>query len=425
MMASLVDSLLPPQSDAHGVLSRALSQVRWVTIAVLLLLTLARPLPSRAHLPMWAVVLGFAAYNLLIDLLRTRLSWLHSFARVAILDLPVTALVYSFGYELSGPFFSLLILTLFTAAASTRPRGSLLYTGLVMAVVAAVAPTFPLWSPDEQGFRDLIARLIVVAVVGVSTTVFMRELWDEQERGRLMRSEAERLGELERLRGEFISSVSHDLRTPLTAARLGVGLVETSTGERLRADERTLLGNSKRNIERLGLLIDDLLAYNQLQAGALTLDLEPLDLRTVVADAMPVVHPLMEQKSQRLEVDLPEPLWVRGDPRRLEQVVVNLLVNAHRHTPPGTRVSVRGASADGVAVVRVSDDGPGIPPGEREAVFERFRQLSSTEGGSGLGLAIARSIAELHGGRLWADGEPGEGATFSLAIPSYPKGGGA
>ncbi len=182
-MASLADKLMPAEPDTTGRLAQALSQVRWVTLGVLLLLSLARPLPSRAQLPMWGIILLFGAYNLILDLLRSRVGWLRSFARVALLDLPVSALAYSMGWNVSGPLFPLMVLTLFSAVVSTKLRGSIVSTVAVMAVVAALAPTFPYWSPDEQGLRDLVARLIVLAVVGTSASIIMRQLWLRGRRG--------------------------------------------------------------------------------------------------------------------------------------------------------------------------------------------------------------------------------------------------
>jgi two-component system sensor histidine kinase KdpD len=240
---------------------------------------------------------------------------------------------------------------------------------------------------------------------------------------RSARDQTEQLGELDRLRSIFVSSVSHGLRTPLTAARAGLGMLGTTAADRLRSDERDLLENARRNTARLGLIIDDLLAYNQLEAGTLRLDREPLDLRAVVTEAMSSVHPLIQEKGQILEVDLPEPLPGEGDPRRLEQVAVNVLANAHLHTPKGTRISISGRVSGGEVSLSVGDNGPGIPQGELEAVFRRFHRLGSARGGSGLGLAIARGIVELHGGRIRAESRPEAGATFHIFLPSAENGG--
>jgi len=170
----------------------------------------------------------------------------------------------------------------------------------------------------------------------------------------------------------------------------------------------------------LGLQIDDLLAFNQLEARALRLSREPLDLRDVVRGAQSTMSPLIDAKNQTLRVDLPEPLLVEADPQRLEQAVVNVLANAHQHTPPGTCIEMSGRMLANDIVLTVSDTGPGIPPQELKQVFQRFHRLSGPTGGSGLGLAIARGIMELHGGRIWAESQPGSGTTISMTLP-YAK----
>ena len=236
-----------------------------------------------------------------------------------------------------------------------------------------------------------------------------------------LRAANARLAELDRLRGEFLATISHDLRTPLTAARTALRLVALSAGERLRPDERDLLDNGRRNTERLGRLIDDLLALNQLTAGTLRPAREPLDLREVAAAAAAAVEPLVRDKGKALVVQLPGPLPGEGDPRLLEQALVNLLANAHRHTPAGTRIAIGGRVDGDELCLVVRDDGPGIPPEEHEAIFRRFHRLGlsaeGADGGQGLGLAIARGIVELHGGRIWVESTPGQGAAFHVAVP--------
>jgi hypothetical protein len=244
----------------------------------------------------------------------------------------------------------------------------------------------------------------------------------EQVAAQSVRNTAERLEELDRLRADFIATVSHDLRTPLTAARAALVLLATSAADHYRPDEHVLLKNARRNIERLDLLITDLLAYNQLEAGTLRLDREPLDLRAVVTDALSVVYPLIHEKEQVVEVDFPEPLVTEGDPRRLEQVMVNLLANAHWHTPTGTHIAVSGHVNGPDVVLSVHDTGPGIPAEDLEGIFQRFYRLDSAEAGSGLGLAIARSIVTLHAGQIWAESRIGAGTTFCIALPHSTNG---
>lgn len=237
-----------------------------------------------------------------------------------------------------------------------------------------------------------------------------------------MREEATRLEELDRLRSDFIASISHELRTPLTAIRAGIGFVRLSAGDRLGTEERGLLENAGRNAERLGLLIDDLLASNQLEAGILRLDRESLDLRAAITDAVAAMCPLIEQHGQVIDVELPDPLPIEGDARRLQQAMVNLLANANNHTPRGTLIALSCISARPDIHLQLKDNGPGIPETELEAVFERFHRLDDVPGGSGLGLAIVRGIVELHGGRVWAERSADGGAVFNVTLPRHEEG---
>ncbi|HEU5330904.1 MAG TPA: chemotaxis protein CheB [Thermomicrobiales bacterium] len=233
---------------------------------------------------------------------------------------------------------------------------------------------------------------------------------------------------LRRLHDEFIATVSHHLLTPLAAARAGLGLLADGVGDRLAAEDRRLLDNIGRNIGRLGIHLNDLLALNQLKAGTLPFDPQPLDLRAAVTGAMAVVQPLLREKQQELTVALPVPLPVSGDPEELTQALINLLANAHRHTPASAHVAIAGRVAGDEVVLTVSDNGPGIPAGERETIFQRFHRLArpgaTAETGAGLGLAIVRGIAELHGGRVWVESAPGEGAAFHVALPRAQQDGG-
>jgi PAS domain S-box-containing protein len=265
----------------------------------------------------------------------------------------------------------------------------------------------------HRAFTDDDIHFLQAAANTLSTAVAHRAF---EERLAQEQIETERLAELDRLRQEFIASASHDLRTPLTAARAGLGLVETKLASRIEAAEQQLVENVKRNLAWLSSQIDDLLALNQLEADVLHLDRELLDLRMVVTDALAAVYPLAQQKGQTLEVDLPEPLPITGDARQLAHVLVNLLANAHRHTPKGTRITIAGRNTDEV-VVSVRDTGPGIPTEALGVIFDRFHRLPSRERGSGLGLTIAKGIIELHGGRIWAESQLGQGTTFWITLP--------
>ncbi|HEX5503048.1 MAG TPA: CheR family methyltransferase [Thermomicrobiales bacterium] len=220
------------------------------------------------------------------------------------------------------------------------------------------------------------------------------------------------------LQDEFIATVSHDLRTPLTALRAGLGLLEARAADRLEPAERDLVANLRRNALRLARLIDDLLTFNQIRIGTLAVERAPLDLGDLAADAAASLAPVIAAKGQRLAVDLARPLPVEADRRRLAQALTNLLDNASRHTPAGTRIALTGRAAAGEVALLVADDGPGIPEAARRRLRER---AAAGEGGRGLGLAIARGIVELQGGRLWIDDATGpegpRGTTIGVALP--------
>lgn len=409
-----------PQSSR--LLGASILLARWVTLALLMVLALADPFTGRFGLPTWALVAMFGGYAAAIDRLGRRFRGVGAAVWPAVLDLAAATLVYVLGSEHGGPLYVLFLLAVVCAAATLSLRGAVLYTTVAAVLAAGAEPLLSERPPLAEDIRDLGARLIVLALAGAGTAILTRRVALERAAARSVQDEAERLEETNRLRLNFISTVSHNLRTPITAVGAGLGLLETSLHDRLRPEERQLLDNGRRNIERLGMLINDLLTLNQLELGVLDLDLMPLDLRAVAASAMSTVHPLTEQKGQRLEVDLPEPLPVEGDPRRLEQAIVNLLANAHRHTPAGTRIALSGRVSGSEVLLTVHDNGPGIPPGQEEAVFRRFHSLAVAEGGSGLGLAIARGIVERHHGRLWAEQARGDGATFHVVLPRYQNG---
>ena len=420
-MRRSLNPTLPAESELNRFLDRALLGLEWGSLAALLLITLVQPATGRTGLPTWALILLFATYLLIVELLRHLVRRLHPFTYKYVLGVPMSGLIYFLGAEPGGPLFVLFFLSLVCATATSTLRGGLLYTAGFAVLTVIIDPTFPRWSPTEGEVRDLGARLVLLCIFGVGTAILRRRLALEQEVAGWARGESERLGEIDRLRDLFISSVSHDLRTPLTATRAGLGLLRTSASGRLQPDERDLLDNARRNTDRLGMLVDDLLAYNQLEAGTLHIDREPLDLRAVVTEAITSVHPLIREKGQTLEANMPEPLPGEGDPRRLEQAITNVLANAHQHTPGGTRIGIAGRVSGGEVSLSVDDNGPGIPQGELEAVFRRFHRLGSGRGGSGLGLAIARGIVELHEGRIWAESQPGEGATFQVVWPHAEK----
>ncbi len=224
--------------------------------------------------------------------------------------------------------------------------------------------------------------------------------------------------ETERMRSALLSTVSHDLRTPLASITGAAGAILSAGDAMDDATRRGLLASIRDEGDRLGRLVSDLLDLTRLEGGALAVRKEWYPLEEVVASALQRTRPRLEGRDVRL--DLPrEVLLVRIDGVLLEQVVVNLLENAAKHTPAGSPVEIRLVSTEREASITVLDRGPGIPPGEEERIFEEFHRVDTGRPveGAGLGLAVCRAIVRAHGGRIQATNRPGGGAAFRVTLP--------
>ena len=227
-----------------------------------------------------------------------------------------------------------------------------------------------------------------------------------------------------RAKDAFLAAVSHELRTPLTPILAWAGILN----EELPAEgTRRALAAIQRNAKAQARLIEDLLDVSRIVSGSWRLALEPVALAPLVHAALDVLRPVAEDKGVALDVALAaEPLIVRGDTERLQQVVWNLVSNAVKFTPRGGRIQVTLARDDASARLTVRDTGEGISPDFLPHVFERFRQAdtSSTRrhAGLGLGLAIVRALVERHGGTVHADSPgTGRGATFTVELPLFTR----
>ncbi|HEX5398873.1 MAG TPA: ATP-binding protein [Verrucomicrobiae bacterium] len=228
-----------------------------------------------------------------------------------------------------------------------------------------------------------------------------------------------RLRQLERTREEFVANVSHELRTPLSLIK---GYVETLLDGASANPEvsRRFLQIIERNAQRLDLLIQDLLTISALEAGRMKLNLQPVDLRSLVGKIFSDLKPPADNKNVALVNQMPE-LNATADANRLEQVFANLVDNAIKYGRPQGRVTVGGKKReDGTVEIFVQDDGPGIPAEALDRVFERFYRVdkarSREQGGTGLGLSIVKHIVQAHGGEVWVKSEPGRGATFFFTL---------
>ncbi|MDO8931900.1 MAG: sensor histidine kinase [Rhodocyclaceae bacterium] len=238
-----------------------------------------------------------------------------------------------------------------------------------------------------------------------------------------LRAANERLRELDRMKDDFISTVTHELRTPLTSIR---AFSEILHGDpRMHLDERErFLGIIVNETERLSRLINQILDLAKLESGRADWTAVAVDLCEVVRESTDTLGQLFRDKEVALDLQLPEaPCQVLADRDRLMQVMINLLSNAVKFVTPGEgHVWVRVHSAPDAVRVEVADDGPGIRPEDRDAIFEKFRQggqdvLTDKPQGTGLGLPISRQIVEYFGGRLWVESEAGQGARFMFTLP--------
>jgi two-component system phosphate regulon sensor histidine kinase PhoR len=227
------------------------------------------------------------------------------------------------------------------------------------------------------------------------------------------------LRRLERMRTDFVSNVSHELRTPLAGIR---ALVETLSEGAIEDQSVALdfLGRVVNEVDRLNELIEDLLELGRLESGRLPLRRAPADVAGLIDGSVRRVAHQADAAGVLIEVCLDEDFpMLDVDQSRIIQVLVNLLDNAIKFSPPGGEVTVSASSSAGVVEISVRDQGVGLEPDDLARIFERFYKsdASRQSGGSGLGLAIAKHIMAAHGGQITATSEPGRGATFTISLP--------
>jgi two-component system OmpR family sensor kinase/two-component system sensor histidine kinase QseC len=222
----------------------------------------------------------------------------------------------------------------------------------------------------------------------------------------------QRLGQSLDTQRAFVADAAHELRSPLTALKLQLQLLKraSSDAERAAAAEALAAG-----IDRAARLVEQLLTLARTEPGAAATPLQPLDLSELVREAVADTVPLALARGTRLELLADAPVAIDGDRAALSALVRNLADNAVRYSPPGARVELRVSASDGVATLQVDDAGPGIPPAERERVFDRFyRRGLADEPGTGLGLAIVRGVAQRHGATAVLDDSPLGGLRVTL-----------
>jgi signal transduction histidine kinase len=263
-------------------------------------------------------------------------------------------------------------------------------------------------APLETAGRILVLGILAA---GFAFTIAL------YRRLRAAREEQERLRQISETQQELISIVSHELRTPVAGV---LGFLETTLDhwDVMEDDERrTAVGRAASNAQRLQAMTRDVLDTQNVESGRLVHVLQPLDLGAEVTSAVDAARALAPERTFALEVPEGEVL-IDGDADRLHQVLANLLDNAQKSSPAVEPIEVELLMDDGHAEVSVHDHGAGIAEESLERIFDKFvRERGDTVSGTGLGLYISRQILDAHGGRIWAESRPGEGATFHVTIP--------
>lgn len=240
-----------------------------------------------------------------------------------------------------------------------------------------------------------------------------------REKNETLTAANRQLQELDRLKSEFVSLVSHELRAPLTNLGGALELLESNCAL-LNTSCAHMIIILKEQASRLGRMVDEVLSVSRIETGGLTLTLESVDAVSIanrVIDEFATHH--ARRKFRR--PDSVRHLRLRADADRLYQVITNLVDNAVKYSPEDGEVTVTVESRGSQGIASVSDHGSGIPPEEQERIFEKFHRLDSSDSketcGYGLGLYFCRHLAEAMSGRIWVESEPAQGATFYLALP--------
>ena len=281
---------------------------------------------------------------------------------------------------------------------------------LVFVQVLAHGMTFPL--------REMVAAARTMARGDYSRRVTATSRDEVGELARAFNTMAAELAEVDRMRRDLVANVSHELRTPIGALR---ATLENLVDGVEPVDARTLEGMLAQ-VDRLGRLVEQLLDLSKLESGAVPLERGRFRAGSLVERVVRDWRDRAEECGVRLESGVDAALEMEADEERMLQVLENLVANAIRHAPEGSRVVLRAHRLDGRARLEVVDEGPGIPAAEAERVFERFYRVDSarsgSEGGTGLGLAIARWIVELHGGEIRAETAEPHGCRMVVELPA-------
>ncbi|MBN2016618.1 MAG: HAMP domain-containing protein [Candidatus Cloacimonetes bacterium] len=232
------------------------------------------------------------------------------------------------------------------------------------------------------------------------------------------------LKKLDNLKSEFIMAASHELRTPLTSINMSISLLKENLNNKLDKTNSELLSAAYDEVNRLKVLVNDLLDISRIEAGKMTMDFDRVEIKYLFEKAISVIIKQANEKKVETSIEIHDDLPViKADPNKITRVLANLMANALRYTPKGGFIKLKGEKIGSKVHISVQDNGSGIPYEFQSRIFDKFVQVKndSNPGGSGLGLSICREIVKAHGGNIWVESIPGEGSTFTFTLPVFEE----
>jgi len=282
----------------------------------------------------------------------------------------------------------------------------------------------------------VLARMMVIPIrkltygatqLGLGKLDYQIKMKKKDELGQLAQefnNMAVKLKELDEMKRDFVSSVTHELRSPMTSIRMYIGLLLKGAGGTLTPKQEEHLNIIKKSTNRLARFIDDLLDISKIESGKMQVLKEQFDILSTVVEVIQLMKPQADAKKIALNVASQAAIpQIQADPERIKQVLTNLLSNSIKFTQEKGKIVIKIEEKQGVLELGVIDDGPGIPGEYHEKVFEKFEQVKGTsekiagQKGTGLGLPIVKAIIEMHGGKIRVESEPGKGAAFIFTLP--------
>ena len=340
----------------------------------------------------------------------------YGVAVVAVAAAIAFLLIPQIGKGLGSILFLAVLISAWYGGVGPGLLATALITVVATLIMAYLEPSFPPWR---------VASILLFVGGGVLITVLVEALHAARRRVEAGHQEVmrrmEQLAEADVRKDEFLAMLAHELRNPMAAISNAVQLAALG-GAHDQVEWCTDVIN--RQVKHLARLIDDLLDVARVTQGKIRLRKERLDVAQILHSAIESSRPLIESRQHKLSVAIvPETLPAEADPVRLEQIVTNLLTNAAKYTQNGGEIFLSAGWEDESIVITVRDTGMGIPPEKISQMFELFaqgdRSLARSEGGLGIGLTLARSLAELHGGRLTAKSDGlGTGSEFVVRLPA-------